>query len=143
MDFRPNVAAIIINDENKILVGQRSDIPGSWQLPQGGIDGGENAEEAVIREIKEETGIMSHKIEIIRKSDEICYTFPDGIDKKMGFKGQRQIFFLIKLTDPDCKPEASDEFSSFEWVTKDVVLNRIVGFKKNSYMKAFRQIFGD
>lgn len=143
MDFRPNVAAAIINDRGLILVGQRTDIPGSWQLPQGGVDNGESADEAVLREVEEETGIKPQNLKIIKKSGEIKYIFPDEINKKTGFKGQCQTFFLLKLINPDCEPQVSDEFSSFEWITKDEVLDRIVGFKKNSYIKAFRQIFGD
>ncbi len=143
MEFRPNAAAVIINDRGLILVGQRADIPGSWQLPQGGIDQNENAEKAILREVEEETGIRPQALRIIKKTSEICYNFPAHIEKKMGFKGQCQIFFLLELIDSDCVPESSDEFSSFEWITKEETLNRIVEFKKNSYAEAFRQIFGD
>ena len=143
MEFRPNVAAVIVNDENQILVGKRIDIPDSWQLPQGGVNQNESEDEAVLREVEEETGIKAQMLKIIRKTGKISYNFPENIKKKMGFKGQCQTFFLLELTDRNCIPQSSDEFSSFEWITKEEVLNRIVEFKKNSYEEAFRQIFGD
>lgn len=143
MDFRQNVAAIIVNDRDLILVGERADIPGSWQLPQGGVDAGEETEKAIFREVMEETGIAQEKLEIVRKTDEIRYVFPKEIEQKMGFKGQCQIFFLLKLTDKNCNPQISDEFSSFDWITRDKVIEKIIEFKKDSYIEAFRQIFGD
>lgn len=143
MSFRPNVAAIIINDEKKILVGERRDIPGSWQLPQGGVDENEIKTKAVLREIEEETGLKPADLEILNSTDEICYAFPESIEKKMGFKGQCQTFFLIKVKNSKCKPERSDEFSSFEWINKKEVIKRVIYFKKESYIEAFRQIFGE
>jgi len=143
MNFRPNVAAIIINDEGNILVGERSDIPGSWQLSQGGVEENEIKTTAVLREIEEETGLKPSDLKILKSTDEICYTFPENVGKKMGFKGQCQTFFLIKVINSGCIPEKSDEFSSFEWIDKEEVIKRVVDFKKESYIEAFRQIFGE
>jgi putative (di)nucleoside polyphosphate hydrolase len=143
MSFRPNVAAIIINDEGNILVGERSDVAGSWQLPQGGVEENENKTTAVLREIEEETGLKPADLEILNSTDDICYTFPEYVEKKMGFKGQCQTFFLIKVKNSECTPEISDEFSSFEWINKEEVIKRVVDFKKESYIEAFRQIFGE
>lgn len=143
MSFRPNVAAIIINNEGKILVGERNDIAGSWQLPQGGVEENEIKTTAVLREIKEETGLKPSDLEILNSTDDICYNFPEDIEKKMGFRGQCQTFFLLKVINAECKPERSDEFSAFEWIDKKEVIKRVVDFKKESYIEAFRQIFGE
>ena len=143
MDFRPNVAAVIINNEGKILIGLRTDIPDAWQLPQGGIEKNESKNIAVLREVEEETGLKPDDLEILSSTSEIRYTFPENIEQKMGFRGQCQTFFLLKITNPDRKPVRSDEFCSFEWVDRDEVLKRVVNFKRNSYVEAFRQIFGE
>jgi len=143
MNFRLNVAAIIINSEGNILVGERSDIAGSWQLPQGGVEENEIKTTAILREIEEETGLKSADLKILNSTNEICYTFPENVGNKMGFKGQCQTFFLIKVINSGCTPKRSDEFSSFEWIDRKEIIKRVVDFKKESYIEAFRQIFGE
>jgi putative (di)nucleoside polyphosphate hydrolase len=142
MNFRKNVAAIIIDDKGLILAGKRTDVADAWQLPQGGVDKDENEQDAVLREVFEETGIQSHFLSIVKKSSVIKYLFPPEIKKNMEFDGQEQIYFLIKIVGQGWSLKRSDEFSDFEWIDQNEVVKRAVEFKKNSYIEAFRQLFG-
>lgn len=142
MNFRKNVAAVIVDDKGLILVGKRTDVADAWQLPQGGVDKDENEQCAVLREVFEETGIQPHFLNVVKKTSVIRYLFPPEIRKGMKFDGQEQIYFLIKIVGPGWSLERSDEFSDFEWLDQNEVVKRAVEFKKNSYIEAFRQLFG-
>jgi putative (di)nucleoside polyphosphate hydrolase len=142
MNFRKNVAAVIVDDKGLILVGKRTDVADAWQLPQGGVDKDENEQDAVLREVFEETGIQPHFLNVVKKTSVIRYLFPPEIRKGMKFDGQEQIYFLIKIVGPGWSLERSDEFSDFEWLDQNEVVKRAVEFKKNSYIEAFRQLFG-
>lgn len=142
MNFRKNVAAVIVDDKGLILVGKRTDVADAWQLPQGGVDKDENEQYAVLREVFEETGIQPHFLNVVKKTSVIRYLFPPEIRKGVKFDGQEQIYFLIKIVGPGWSLERSDEFSDFEWLDQNEVVKRAVEFKKNSYIEAFRQLFG-
>ena len=134
MNFRQNAAAVIENSKGLILACERRNIKGAWQLPQGGIDEGESAEEAVLREIREETGIESEFLEIVGHSSKVSYLFPHTVNwlsNKGKYDGQEQIYFHLKI------------FVSFEWITKKEMVKRIVAFKKDCYIKAFKELFGE
>jgi putative (di)nucleoside polyphosphate hydrolase len=142
MNFRKNAAAVIVDDNGLILVGKRTDVPDAWQLPQGGIDKDENEQDAVLREVFEETGIEPVFLEIIKKTGTVRYLFPPEIRNEMRFDGQEQIFFLIRIKGSGWELVRSNEFSDFEWIDRSEVVKRAVEFKKNSYIEAFRQLFG-
>jgi putative (di)nucleoside polyphosphate hydrolase len=142
MNFRKNVAAVIVDDKGLILVGKRTDVADAWQLPQGGVDKDENEQYAVLREVFEVTGIQPHFLNVVKKTSVIRYLFPPEIRKGMKFDGQEQIYFLIKIVGPGWSLERSDEFFDFEWLDQNEVVKRAVEFKKNSYIEAFRQLFG-
>ena len=143
MNFRKNVAAVIKNSENLILVGERRDIKNAWQIPQGGVDKGENVITALFREIKEETGIEGSYLKVLASSDPVSYLFPNRVNRKFGFDGQIQTYFLLEIKNCGWELRPSNEFVSFEWIKKEEVINRVVDFKKDSYIKAFGQLFGD
>ena len=94
---------MVFNDEKQIFVGKRIDNQEAWQMPQGGVDKGENVETAAKRELYEETGIQS--IRIIKKSDkEYIYDLPDHLLGKIWkgkYKGQKQTWYLMKFLGPD------------------------------------------
>lgn len=142
MNFRKNAAAVIVDDNGLILVGRRTDVTDAWQLPQGGIDKDENEQDAVLREVFEETGIQSQFLKVVKKTSAIRYLFPPEIKKNMKFDGQEQIYFLIRIKGSGWELVRSDEFSDFEWIDRSEVVKRAVEFKKNSYIEAFRQLFG-
>ena len=78
LPYRPCVGITLFNQDNKVFVAERLDLPGSWQMPQGGIDSGEMPEEAAMRELKEEIGTEHAEI-IDRTEDWLCYDFPANL----------------------------------------------------------------
>lgn len=147
MNLRQNAAAVIENSQGLILACERRNIRGAWQVPQGGIDEGESAEDAVLREVCEETGIESKFLKIIAKSSKVSYLFPRSVSWKTNkgkYDGQEQIYFHLKIADSDWKlAEETEEFVAFEWITKREMIERIVPFKKDCYIKAFKELFGE
>lgn len=140
--YRPNVAMIIVSSnypqKKEIFIAQRNDLTDIWQFPQGGIDEGEEVEEALFRELEEEIG--THKAEIVGKYPEwISYDFPDKIARKMKpYKGQKQKYYLLKLKhDAVINLETKHpEFISYKFVSVEDVLNLTAHFKKNVYETA-------
>ncbi|RZA22472.1 MAG: RNA pyrophosphohydrolase [Proteobacteria bacterium] len=134
--YRPCVVAVIRNDKGQLLAGERADQPGSWQLPQGGIDEGETATVAVIRELHEEIGssalsIKSHHTEWIR------YQFPaEFANGRMAkWAGQEQQWFLLEFK-PGEEPhldQSEGEFQALKWVSARELLDGIVYWKKEAY----------
>ena len=143
MNFRKNVAAVIVNSDDLVLVGERRDIKNAWQIPQGGIDEGEDAVAALFREIKEETGLEKDFLKIVSSSDPVSYLFPNRVTRRFGYDGQLQTYFLLRIDEKGWELKPSKEFIAFEWVPKEEVIKRVVDFKKNSYIKAFGQLFGE
>lgn len=137
-NYRPNVAAIVLSSHYpnicEFFMGERSDIQGIWQFPQGGIDEGEDPLEALYRELEEEIG--TNNIEVIAQYPHwLSYDFPKEIQKKYQFCGQTQRYFLIKLN-PSAKINihtATPEFIRYDFVSYDEVFRRIQGFKKDVY----------
>jgi putative (di)nucleoside polyphosphate hydrolase len=139
--YRPNVAAVIVSSkypfECEIFIALRTDIEDAWQFPQGGIDEGESAKEALYRELKEEIG--TDEVEILTEYPEwLTYDFPGKIAKKMyPYDGQTQKYFLVRL-----KPEATinlqtkvPEFSEYKFVSYAEALEHITYFKRPVYKK--------
>jgi putative (di)nucleoside polyphosphate hydrolase len=143
MNFRKNAAAVIINSSGLILAGKRTDAKDAWQLPQGGVNENEGFETAVFREIHEETGIEKKHLIIVKMSEKVRYEFPGDIKEKMGFDGQEQIYFLIRISQSGWKLRKSNEFCDFKWMTPDEMINCVIDFKKKSYIEAFKQLFGE
>ena len=139
--MRHGVGVIILNKKNEVFVGKRKDNPiDKWQMPQGGIDDGEDYISAMKRELLEETSIKS--IEILKEIDGFFeYQLPNnlvGIIWKGKYKGQRQKWFLYKFkgTNKDINIHTEyPEFSDYKWVTKDFLVPNIVPFKKIIYEK--------
>lgn len=138
--YRPNVAAIIVNEQNQILLCKRSDERKSgWQLPQGGIKKDETPEEALEREVIEETGITSFKIEQ-SSSDWHCYEWPKERQDRPGVIGQIQKYFMVRVDSKQIESlKLGDEFSECEWVDGPTPLERVVDFKRPVYEKIFRE----
>lgn len=132
---------MLINNEKKIFVGKRIDNHSdAWQMPQGGIDAGEDEDTAMLRELKEETGIIASGIEILQKSSSYhYYNLPYNLQKKFWggkYLGQKQRWYLAKFIDDEnminVKTE-NPEFSEWKWIYKDKIIDAIVGFKKPLY----------
>ena len=147
-NYRLNVGIMIVNREGKILAGDAFHYPGEWMMPQGGIDTAETAEQAMQRELFEETGLSVDQVRLIRLHDDwLQYLFrkpqfKDGIF----YVGQRQKWFLLEYNGPlpDADTVQEQEFNCFGWVEPDWLVAQIPAFKKEVYrtvVGSFRAFF--
>ena len=141
LPYRPAVGVMLLNREGKVFVGQRMDSTlEAWQMPQGGLDEGEDAEEGAFRELEEETGIPRSKVEIVARCPvELTYDLPGDLVGKLWkgrWRGQRQIWFLCRFigTDEDVRLDAHEqEFRAWKWADPADLPAMIVPFKKKLY----------
>jgi len=141
LPYRPAAGVMLLNREGKVFVAQRLDSTlEAWQMPQGGLDEGEEAEAGALRELEEETGIGPHHVEIIaRHPEEFYYDLPDDLVGKLWkgkWRGQRQSWFLARFTgtDADVNIEtAHPEFRAWKWADPSELPAMIVPFKRKLY----------
>ena len=146
--FRPNAGCIVLNNEGLIFYAERADIPGAWQLPQGGIDLGEEAETAAARELFEETGISAEQINLAGEyPDWLVYEVPSYTDMerdvvKGKYIGQAQRWFLYHFTDDEENIDLSrahdKEFTNWRWASPAEILESVVAFRRPLYAEMFR-----
>ena len=142
LSYRPCAGIMLANKAGQVFVGQRLDNPGSdaWQMPQGGIDEGEEPEQAALRELTEETGIAADKVTIVsRSSAELFYDLPPELLGRIWggrFRGQRQTWFLMRFDGEDGDVDIATghaEFRAWRWADPDELPQRIVPFKRKLY----------
>ena len=139
LPLRSGVGIIVLNKENKVFVAKRIDNPKNfWQMPQGGVDEGEDLLTAAYRELKEETSISN--VKLIKEIDStLTYELPDnllGIIWKGKYKGQKQKWFLMRYLgkDKDINIKTTNpEFLEWKWVDIDKITEIVVDFKLNVY----------
>ncbi len=143
LPYRQNVGVMLVNADGSAFVGQRldSEVP-AWQMPQGGIDKGEDAKTAALRELEEETGVSPDLVTLIGESaDWIAYDLPHDIVPKIWkgrYKGQEQKWFLFRFhgQDSDVNIEVDhQEFSEWRWLPVAELVANIVPFKREVYEK--------
>lgn len=143
LPYRPCVGVMLVNADGLIFTGQRidSEIP-AWQMPQGGIDKGENPKDAALRELWEETGVLAEHVTIEAQSaDWLAYDLPHDIVPRIWkgrFRGQKQLWFLLRFTGDDSMVNIASEhpeFSEWRWITPDEMIASIVPFKREIYSK--------
>ncbi|KAL8463627.1 hypothetical protein ACS0TY_033551 [Phlomoides rotata] len=149
--YRPNVGVCLINDDNMVFVASKLNVPGAWQMPQGGIEEGEEPRTAAIRELREETGVVSAEI-IDEVPEWLTYDFPPAVKAKVNrlwggeWHGQAQKWFLMRLTADESEVNLANEaeFSEWKWATPEEVIEQAVDYKRPTYeevVKTFRPYF--
>ena len=146
LPLRKGVGIIVLNNQNKIFVGKRKDNPGNkWQMPQGGVDEGEDYITAMKRELLEETSIQN--IEIIKEIDKIYqYELPEnlvGIIWKGKYRGQKQKWFITRFLGEEKEINLNTkhaEFVDWKWIEPKLLPEVIVNFKKDLYLNLLKEI---
>ena len=141
LPLRKGVGVALLNKNNQIFVAKRIDNPNDfWQMPQGGIDKGENPLKAAYRELNEETSIKT--VELIQEiEDEITYHLPDnllGIIWKGKFKGQTQKWYIMRFLGEDNEINLKTkhpEFLEWKWINHENITDKVVEFKLHVYEK--------
>jgi putative (di)nucleoside polyphosphate hydrolase len=145
--FRPNVGIILLNQKNQVFWGRRIRAH-SWQFPQGGIDRGETPEQAMVRELHEEIGLLPGHVRVVaRTRGWLRYEVPEKFirrDARGYYKGQKQIWFLLQLVghDGDLNLRATDhpEFDAWCWSDYWVPLEAVIEFKRGVYEMALAEL---
>jgi putative (di)nucleoside polyphosphate hydrolase len=145
--YRPNVAIVLCNAKNEVFWGKRIK-EHSWQFPQGGIKLNESPEDAMYRELEEETGLRREHVQILgRTKGWLHYHVPNHWIKREWrgtYKGQKQIWYLLRLVgrDHDIRLRASThpEFDAWRWHDYWVPLDSVIEFKRDVYRQALQQL---
>ncbi len=143
--YRPSVGITLINDAREILIGERIEHPGAWQMPQGGMEPGETVEDAFFRELLEETGITDAEILMVY-TEPIRYDFPPTKRTRLYnrmYDGQEQTWVAGRFlgSDDDINLKGFDpvEFRDWRWCRPLELLDLIVPFKRATYERVLSQ----
>ena len=146
LPLRSGVGIVVLNKQNKVFVAKRIDNPKNfWQMPQGGVDEGENFLNAAYRELEEETSIK--KVNLIQELEgTITYELPDhllGIIWKGKYRGQKQKWFLMRFNGEDNEiniKTKNPEFLDWKWIEIDQLTEVVVDFKLHVYQEVKEQV---
>ena len=146
LPFRSGVGIVVLNKDNKVFVAKRIDNQKNfWQMPQGGVDEGEDFLKAAYRELEEETSVKS--VELIKELDgTITYELPDrllGIIWKGKYKGQKQKWFLMKFVGDEKEiniKTKNPEFLDWKWIDLKEITELVVDFKLHVYQEIQKKI---
>ena len=145
--FRSNVAIVIGDGQGKVFWAKRLG-QNAWQFPQGGVNAGESAEQALYRELYEEVGLESTDVKIIQRSKKwLRYHIPVQMQRKHSKPlciGQKQKWFLLSIRCPDASVcvdgTETPEFDGWRWVSYWYPLGQVVAFKKDVYRRALKEL---
>jgi len=148
LPFRPCVGVMLVNAEGKVFVGQRIDRDqDAWQMPQGGIDPGEDVTGAALRELREETGVTPDKVIMVAQTEApLRYDLPaDVVPHIWGgrYRGQAQTWVLMRFTGRDSDIDIATEhpeFSAWKWIDPAELVSAIVPFKRRVYEQVLEQL---
>lgn len=145
LPYRPCVGIAVFNRDGKVFVGERIDSPGAWQMPQGGVDPGEDTMTTALRELYEEVGTTKGELLEIMP-EKLRYDFPENFTNRYlieRYRGQEQTWVALRFTgeDSDINLTAHDpaEFRAWQWVELDRIADLIVPFKRHIYAEIIRR----
>ncbi len=139
--YRPNVGVALFHPDGRVWLGKRVNTPGPhcWQLPQGGVDAGEDLEAAARRELFEETGVRTASL-LGRTDGWVLYDFPEGYQGSKaarGWKGQKQVWFAMRFDGPESEIDLTAhppaEFDAWRWAYLHETVELVVPFKRGAY----------
>ena len=147
LPLRSGVGIVVLNEKNQVFLAKRIDNPKNfWQMPQGGVDKGEEYYDAAVRELKEETSIKT--ISLIKEIDDLTtYLLPKhliGIIWKGKYKGQKQKWFIVRFNGEEREININTkhpEFLDWKWVDIDDLTNQVVEFKVQVYKKIQKELY--
>ncbi|MEM5541545.1 RNA pyrophosphohydrolase [Sulfitobacter sp. AS92] len=147
LPYRPCVGVMLVNADGEVFVGQRRDRDqDAWQMPQGGVDKGEAARDAALRELEEETGIPRDLVEVEAETTSwLPYDLPRELVPniwKGRYRGQEQKWFLMRFLGKDAQVNiatAEPEFSEWCWMPADQLVANIVPFKRAVYAAVLKE----
>jgi putative (di)nucleoside polyphosphate hydrolase len=148
--YRPNVGLAIFSKKGHVLLGRRAGVRKdetkyAWQMPQGGVDRGEEPAEAAIRELHEETGLEEKHVELLEELDDwLFYDFPPALKARLAgpFFGQRQKWFAFRLTGSDTDVRLDNhtpEFDAWKWTKLEDAPGQVIPFKAAVYEEVARR----
>ena len=132
--LRVGVVAAVRRSDGRLLVFERCDLPGQWQLPQGGVESGESLEQAAWRELEEETGLDARQVVLADEYDGwTAYLWPERM-RRGGRLGQaHRWFFFEPVVEPIEPTPDGTEFRDWAWMKPTKLIDRVVDFRKQPY----------
>lgn len=148
LPYRKCVGVMLVNSAGHVFVGQRidSDIP-AWQMPQGGVDDGEDPHAAALRELWEETGVQADRVTVVAQTEDwLPYDLPHDIVPRIWkgrYRGQEQKWFLMRFHGQDDEIDITQEpreFSQWRWLPPADLVPQIVPFKRQVYARVLEAL---
>ncbi|WP_299555334.1 RNA pyrophosphohydrolase [uncultured Tateyamaria sp.] len=147
LPYRKNVGVMVMNGDGLVWVGQRRDrYKEAWQMPQGGVDKGEDARTAALRELEEETSISAALVDVVAETaDWLPYELPHDLIPQLWkgkYRGQKQKWFLLRFNGSDDQIDletAHPEFSTWKWMSPAELPDAIVPFKRDVYVRVLAE----
>lgn len=138
--FRAGVIAVVRRSDGHVLAFERADLSGEWQLPQGGIESGESPEQAVWRELREETGLGRGQVRLVEEhSAWTIYEWPADMRGSQRLGQAHRWFFFEPLHDQLTPEPDGSEFTQWRWMEPAELIEAVVEFRKTPY----RQVLGE
>lgn len=140
--FRASAGIAVVDADSRVLALERYELPGAWQMPQGGIDEGEAPADAARRELTEETGLRWDQVELLGEHPRwLAYELEPGMRKPDTGRGQVQKWFVVRLLTPEARIDIGTvdarkghpEFRAFAWLTPAELLTRAAPFRLPVY----------